>query len=128
VITAQYLGNTSFAQSSAPLALQTVYAGARPASTGVSIASSPTPSLLGQPVTFTATVTSSGPPPLGGVYFFADGVIIGGGAVVPVGPAYKATFTTSGLSGGAHVITAVYVGLDVGTATSNSPPILQTVQ
>ena len=126
VITAYYLGSSSFAASSAPPALQTVYTGVRPAST-TTIVSGSNPSLPGQPVPITATVTSTGAAPLGNVYFFSDGVYIGAAAVAPVGGSYKASLTATALSTGMHVISAMYLG-PATTATSNSVPILQTVQ
>jgi hypothetical protein len=70
--------------------------------------SSVNPSKLGQPVTFTATLTSiAGPPPDGDtVQFVVGGVVLGSGTL----QGGVAQFTTSAISVGTHPIVANYSG------------------
>jgi hypothetical protein len=66
------------------------------------------PSQAGQPVTFTALVTSKyGAIQNGEMVTFADGKTFLGSVGLSAG---RASFTTSGLSGGSHVIKATYAG------------------
>jgi hypothetical protein len=88
------------------------------------LTSSLNPSALGQAVTFTATVkpgTGSGTPT--GTVTFNDGATVLGMGTLSGG---TATFTTSGLTGGTHSITAIYGG-DANFASSTSPGLTQTV-
>jgi hypothetical protein len=77
--------------------------------TTTTVTSSPNPSLFGQPVNFTATVTA--PPgagtPTGSVTFF-DGANELGTATLTAGG--TATLTIAALQGGSHTITADYAG------------------
>ena len=75
-----------------------------PAGTTTAIVSSLNPSMLGQLVTFTATVASPGGVPTGTVAF-RDGSAVLGTSTLSAG---VATFATAGLSAGLHPITAVY--------------------
>jgi hypothetical protein len=100
-ITATYSGNASFSSSSASLT-QVVNSN----TTATGLASSLNPSEFGKPVTFTATVTSSGGTPSGTVTFNDGGVAIGTATLVNG----IASFTTSSLSAGSHAITASYGG------------------
>ena len=85
--------------------------------------SSLNPSVLGQAVTFTATVTSSATgTPTGTVTFNDGGTVLGTGAL----SGGTATLATSALAGGTHSITAVYGG-DTNFASSTSPVLTQTV-
>src|ERR1700743_3744460 len=71
---------------------------------------------FGSPVTFTVAVTSSGGTPDGTMIFLADLVSLGSATLDGTG---HATFTTSTLAIGVHVIVAVYVGnLNFLTSTS----------
>jgi len=94
-------------------------------STTTTLMSSLNPSLTGQQVTFTATVTKSGGPgtPTGTVTFFDGSTPL---ATVPVNGSGVATFSTSSLGVGAHSITATYNG-DANFATSTSAPVVQNV-
>ena len=73
------------------------------------VGSSANPSLLGQSVTFTATVTpvSGGGTPTGTVQFQADGTSLGSPVTLSGG---GASVATSSLAAGAHVVTALYGG------------------
>ncbi len=72
----------------------------------VTVGSSANPSLSGQQVIFTATVTGSGPVPTGTVTFFDSGVTIGQAPVV----SGVATFAYSFSGAGSHNIAAQYSG------------------
>ena len=101
-----------------------VQAGTQAATTTVT--SSVNPSLSGQSVTFTATVAGaagSTPAPTGTVTFLDGTNSLGSGALSAAG---QATFATSSLSEGPHMITAVYSG-DTNYAGSTSAVLTQVV-
>jgi hypothetical protein len=99
-ITAAYSGDSMFPAASISR-LQKVHA----YSTATTLTGSPSPSAVGQTVTFTATVTSSGGVPTGYVTFLDGSNVIG---QRPLSSSGVATFSTSSLSAGAHAITAAY--------------------
>ncbi|MEU9790873.1 Ig-like domain-containing protein [Streptomyces sparsogenes] len=123
-ITAIYSGDTSFLPS-AGSDTQTVTPG--PSATTTTLTSSPNPSMVGQPVTFTATVTSNTPgsgTPTGTVVFTIDGT--------PTAPVTLvngvATYTTSTLSAGPHTVTAAYTSDSPDfTNSATTTPLTQTV-
>jgi hypothetical protein len=118
-ITAIYSGDGNFAGGTSPILTQTVNKDAD----SVSVASSNASSIFGAAVTFTATVTTSAAGTPSGMVTFQDGAsTLGTGMLSGV----TATFTTSGLAGGVHSITAVYGG-DTSFAGSTSPALAQTV-
>ena len=88
--------------------------------TTTTLGASPNPSVFGQSVTFTATVTGSGAT---GTVTFKEGATTLGTGTLSGG---TATFSTSSLAIGAHTITAVYGG-DASFAGSTSPVLTQTV-
>jgi hypothetical protein len=90
--------------------------------TTTSLTSSPDPSAHGQAVTFTATVTSTGPTPTGTVKFM-DGTTNLGTVTLSGG---IAKLTTSTLAVGTHPITAQYLG-DSASSTSTSSVVNQVV-
>lgn len=96
---------------------------AAPPSTGTTIRSSINPSLFGQAVTFTATVSSPAGTPSGTVTFFDNGAALGTGALNNG----AATFVASSLAVGTHSITATYGG-GAGFPTSSSPVLSQVVR
>ena len=123
-INATYSGDGTFHGSSGSLAL-TAGNG-----TSTTLASSANPSVSGQSVTYTATVSPS-PPASGnpsGTVAFADGgqAIAGCGAVTL--SAGTATCTTSypGTAGSPHAIVATYSG-DTSFGASTSAPVAETV-
>jgi MBG domain-containing protein/Big-like domain-containing protein/VCBS repeat protein len=73
--------------------------------TAVSLASSANPSILGSPITFTASLTGSGT--VSGTVTFKDGATTLGSGTIGGG---SATFSTAALALGSHSITAVYSG------------------
>ena len=118
-ITAIYTGDTNFAGGTSPIFTQTVNKRAD----SISVASSNTSSIFGTAVTFTATVTTSAAGTPSGMVTFQDGAsTLGTGTLSGV----TAIFTTAGLTGGVHSITAVYGG-DTNFAGSTSPALTQTV-
>ena len=97
--------------------------------TTTALSSSSNPSVFGQAVTFTATVSgaagSSGPP-TGTVTFTIDGVAQPPVPLAVVNGVAQAAFPTSTLAGGNHTLTAAYSG-DANFAASTSPPLTQAV-
>jgi uncharacterized protein (TIGR03437 family) len=96
-----------------------------PGTSSVSLTSSVSPSVLGQAVTFTASVTGDGGPPSAapsGFVKFLDGAKLLGTASLSGG---QAKVSTSALSGGYHPIIAQYSGDSVFPAAEASYP--QTV-
>jgi hypothetical protein len=92
--------------------------------TKTALTSSPNPSTPGEPVTFTATVTSAaGAPPDGETVSFNQGKTVLGTGTLSGG---TATFTTSTLKVGSHTVTAVYAG-DTNFETSKSKAVKQVV-
>ncbi len=119
-ISATYAGDSNFIGSTSPTVSQTVQGGTTPSSTGVG--PSANPSVFGQSVTFTATVTGSGGTPTGTVTFF-DGTTSLGVKTLTAG---SATLVTSALTAGSHSITAQYGG-DNTFVSSTSAPVAQVV-
>jgi hypothetical protein len=120
-ITATYGGDGNFTGSTSNTVAQSVTS--KPATTTTTtIASSVNPSVFGQPVTFTATVSGSGGTPTGTVTFFDGGSNIGTGTL----SGGTTSITVSSLSVGTHNITASYGGNST-FASSTSSILQQTV-
>jgi hypothetical protein len=103
-IDAQFTPNSSNVNGSSDSLTQGVFA----VSTATTLGSSVNPSVLGQSVTFTATVSAVAPSsavPTGSVTFTVDG---GGAVVVGLNGSGQASFTTSTLSLGSHDIDGAY--------------------
>jgi hypothetical protein len=77
----------------------------------VNLVAAPSPSIYGQPVTFTATVTAAGAPVTSGTVAFEEGTTVLA-AAVPLNANGQASFSISTLAASAtpHVITALYGG------------------
>jgi streptogramin lyase len=122
-ITATYSGDTNFTTSAGPAITQTVSSGV--VSTTMTLDSSNNPSVFGQSVTFTATVspTSGSGTPTGTVDFFVDGSDVSGPVSLAGG---SASFSTSSLMVGTHSVAAIYSG-DSNYSTSTSAIMSQTV-
>ncbi|UGV29152.1 autotransporter domain-containing protein [Rhodopseudomonas boonkerdii] len=90
------------------------------ANSNVTLVASPNPSLPGQAVTFTATVSGALPT---GTVTFQDGTTTLGTGTLSGG---LATFTTSALTSGTHAITAVYGG-DTNNMSNTSSVLNQAV-
>src|SRR5262249_41389306 len=105
-VTAVYSGDANFSGSTSSAVTQTV----NKALTSTTLVSSLNPSINGQSVTFTATVsvTLPGHGPANGTITFRDGSSTLGTATL--NGSGQATFTTSTLALGLHFISAVYSG------------------
>jgi hypothetical protein len=146
-ITARYLGDPVFAQSTSAVLSQVVFAPGGPhLPTTITITCTPNPSVGGETVTCTATVTF---PPSGAgthngtVTFFDNGVPIPGCINLPIGgsPPYTVTCSVSfptptssvrpvsahaTTTSAQHVITASYSGNGV-FSKSSAPAVIQNV-
>jgi hypothetical protein len=100
-ITAKYTGDANFNPGTSNTVTQTVNS-----SSTTTLVSSANPNLVGQPVTFTATVTGNGGTPSGTVTFTNGATPLGTITLV----AGQAAVTTSALGVGAQPITATYNG------------------
>lgn len=118
-LTATYVPDAGYASSTSAAVPLTVEA----AGTAVSLTSSSSSTLGGDPVTFTIEVTAPGSVPTGSVTLFDGGAPLNTSALDANG---QATFTTSDLAGGPHVLTASYGG-DAGHGTATSPPLAHDV-
>ena len=119
-MTAVYNGDTAneVEGSTSPVLSQDVLT---PSAIGVT--SSLNPSDYGNPVTFTATVTSSAAAASGTVTFFDNGAQIGIGTLT----GNSATLTLSTLAAGTHPITASYAGDSCNGASSTTQTLSQVV-
>jgi hypothetical protein len=130
-----YGGDSNFSGSTSAVLSQTVN-GNTGGTTSTSVSGSPNPANVGQTVTFTATVsssgsgtptatvTSSGSGTPTGTVTFEDGTNDLGSAPLNSG---QAVFNTSALSLGAHSITAIYSG-DSNFTGSTSGALTETMQ
>jgi hypothetical protein len=118
-LTASYSGDSKYAPQWAPTLTQIVSL----APTTTTLTSSPNPSLQGQTVIFTATVTSAGPLVPTGKVVFKDGTTTVGSKTLSGG---IAVLNKSTLAVGSHSITAVYYG-DTASAKSASSVLTQIV-
>lgn len=111
---------TSWNEGGSSPSNQIAVLGGTAAATSVTVSSDVEPSVLGDPVTFTATVSTT--LATGSVVFEVDGV------AQPAQPVVDgaATFTTTSLPIGSHQVVAVYGG-DTHFASSTSDPLTQTV-
>ncbi len=122
-VAANYTHTGSFNDSSGSLASGQAV---NKADTSSTLASSANPSVYGQAVTFTATVSVVAPgggTPTGNVQFFDGATSLGTGALAGT----TTTLTTSALSVATHSITAKYLG-DANFNWSMSWPLTQAVQ
>ena len=102
-ITGVYSGGSGYAASTGSGTLTVSQA-----SPSTTLVSSSNPSIFGQLVTFTATVTGSRGTPTGTVQFRDNGTNLG--APVNLDSSGRAIYATSALSVGGHTITTVYSG------------------
>ena len=120
VITVKYNGSSSFLTSIGSLS-QTV----NQDGTTANVPSSLSPSVYGQSVTFTATLSANAPgagTPTGTLTFYSGSTVIGTGTL----SGGKTTLKTSSLPTGSDAITVVYEG-DGNFMTSTSAALTQTV-
>jgi len=120
-ITGVYSGDATYANATSPVFQQVIGAIATSLTT---LVSSSNPAIVGQSITFTATVTSTtAGTPTGTVQFFSDGTSIGTGTL---NGSAVATASTSTLVFGNHSITSVYSG-DTNFQTSTAFAITQAI-
>jgi Bacterial Ig-like domain (group 3) len=120
-IAVRYSGNNTYGSNSGSLTGGQVV-NPIPISTSTSVVSSLNPSLFGSSVTFTASVSTSGPgTPTGTIYFYDGTTLLRRVALGGV-----LTYTTSSMSMGSHAITAIYSG-DSNFAGSTSSVLTQVV-
>jgi hypothetical protein len=117
-ITAIYDGATYFTTSTSSALAEKIAN-----TTTTKVASSKNPSIFGQPVTFTATVTHTGTGTPTGTVTFKDGGSVLGTATLSGG---IAKFATATLTVATHTITAIYAGTP-NFAGSTSPALSQVV-
>ena len=115
-LTAVYSGDQNNSTSTSPVLSQTVTA----APTGTTLTSSPNPSVSGQNVVLTATVS---PPSVAGVVTFMDGAAQLGSSALANG---TGVLTLATLPTGVRSLAALYSG-DSNNAASTSAPLNQTV-
>jgi Bacterial Ig-like domain (group 3)/Putative Ig domain len=127
-ITAVYNSTGYFNNATSPHLLQQVL---QTVVTSISLSSNYNPAAAGQQVTFFADV--SGPansPPTGQVTFLVDSTFLGTTTLTPPSQGSntgQASWTTSTLSIGDHIIKAVYVG-DANYASVTSSGVTETIQ
>jgi hypothetical protein len=107
-------GSFSFAGISDYLGIGTIHMGSAIA-TGLVLSSSQNPSVQGEPVTFTATVSAAGTSPVGTVTFKAANQVVG---VVPVSGGV-ASITLTSLKTGSTQISAKFQGTGFVTAVKS---------
>src|SRR6266705_1402414 len=120
-LTATYSGDLEFSPSASAVRTQTVNRG----QTATTLTSTPNPSLAGQAVTLSTTVTAVAPAagvPTGSVTFM-DGATVLGTATLSNG---SASLVTSTLTTGNHSLTTVYSG-SANFNASTSPAVNQVV-
>ena len=123
-ITAVYAGDTNFSGSTSSLIMQTVTQAT--SSVAVTLTMGANPSLFGQALTFTATISPQfGGTPTGQVTFKDGSTVMG---IRALNGSAKAVITTLGLGIAVHSITAIYTGDQnfIGSDSSASP-LSQTV-
>jgi hypothetical protein len=118
-ITATYSGDSNFSGSTSPPIAQVV----NEAATTVALTSSKNPSYLGQPVTFSATVTGQNGGAVSGTVAFKQGGTTLATVTLLNG---QAAYTTMSLTAGTHSIKGVYSG-DNNNLTSTSAVVNQVV-
>ncbi len=131
-ITAAYTsGDANFIPSAVSASVTQVV---NKAATSTTVGTSPNPSVYGQTVTITATVSVASPGttavayPTGTVTFYDGGTSIGSGTLSVMSGHDQATLTTSTLSTATHSITAAYTSGDGNfIASPVSPAISQVV-
>ena len=121
--TATFNGNYANAALSSPSSVQLTLTGpAAPPTASIAITFLPASPAYGQTVTATATVTGLSLTPAGTVQLSVDGVVVNS-VTLSNG---VATFSLSGLTGGAHSVTAVYTSTN-GYAPATASPVILTV-
>jgi hypothetical protein len=116
-LTATYNGDPNNLASTSPVVGQVV----QQTTSAATLTSSPNPSTSGQPVTFTARITSPTVTPTGPVIFTAGNTVLGTAQL----SSGKALFTTSTLAVGSTTVTATYAGSS--NISGSSASVVQVV-
>jgi hypothetical protein len=97
--------------------------------TQITVASLLNPSIVGQSVTFQATMSGNYATPVGPVTFYDGATAIGTGTLAATSTANIATtsFATSALAVGSHNITVGYAATQNFNAAVSAPPVVQVV-
>jgi hypothetical protein len=119
-ITASYAGDGNFTAATSAALSETV--STTKATAAAAFTASPSPSVFGQSVTFTATVTGPAGTPTGTVTFLNAGKLLGTATLVNG----RATLAYATLAAGTHSLTAVYNG-SASYNSSTSPALTQIV-
>jgi len=114
-LTAEYSGDAGHDPSTSDTLVQVVNRFA----SSLALTSSVNPSLLGEPVTFEAALSTTGTP-IGAL------TILVNGAAVQSGSGASLSFQTSALAVGSHTVTATYAG-DDNTEPASASPLTQEV-
>jgi hypothetical protein len=125
-ITACYQVSLNFRASCSPVLTQVVTLATVPENTVTLLTSSVNPSVVGQSVTFSVAVETTGAiiqVPGGAVNLYDGGTLLGPLTLDATG---RAAFSTAALAAGVHAITAVYAG-GATTAASTSAVLQQVV-
>ena len=123
-------GDSNFVPSAASAAVAQLVI---PANTSTSLTSSATPSVRGQAVTFTATVSVVSPGstavafPTGTVTFYDDGTPVGTSTLSSAGGHAKATLVIASLTTATHPITAAYTSGDANFNSSGAAQSLSQI-
>ena len=125
-VVASYSGDASFGSSAVST---TLFQSVNPPGSTTTLASSANPSKVGDPVTFTATVTAGSGTftPGGEVTFSIDGTTEPSVSIQLVNGHDQASFSISTLSAGQHSITASFDGGSMFAESSVITPLTQTV-
>jgi len=125
LLSASYSGdNTHLASQTPATVTQTVYEQSQ-----TSVVTSGSPSILGQPVTFTATVAASGGGnvPVSGTVTFTDSAAVLANNTINLNNG-SAQYTTNALVQGANTITATFTPAANAQIQGSSGQVVQTVQ
>ncbi len=120
-ITAHYLGDAAYASATSPVLSYTVDPGSSIATVGV--IGTPAAIIVGQTVTFTATVSGGVGTPTGTVEFLDGATVLGSSTLDASG---NASLGVSSLTAATHDITARYLG-DATYSSGTSPVLSYTV-
>jgi hypothetical protein len=119
-ITATFTGNSGWLGSSGSDAGSPEVVNAASSTTSTTLLSSPNPSTVGQSVMFTSTTTSSAGAPVGTVTFTEGATVWASG--VSVDGAGHASFSTTALAVGSHILTASFTGASGWPNSSGNSP------